>query len=113
MVSLFVRKQGRPFVSLPNNKGLADLKEYRGTARLFGVQENSEAVDELCRKLLTEFQPPATTLRLTRLACKLGRDALDGKVEPPDYAGGLTFAVFNLLHAIEDLATLIEEQGRC
>lgn len=59
--------------------GLADLKEYRGTARLFGVQENSEAVDELCRKLLTEFQPPATTLRLTRLACKLGNGPSKGQ----------------------------------
>lgn len=51
--------------------GVADLKEHQGTARLFGVEENPEAVDELQRKLLTEFVPGMASVRLRRLACTL------------------------------------------
>jgi len=47
--------------------GLADLKEFKGLARLFGVEENAEAVDELERKLRTEFLPPLGGLQLLRL----------------------------------------------
>lgn len=51
--------------------GVADLNEYQGSARLFGIEENPEAVDELQRKLLTEFLPAIEPLRLRRLTCKL------------------------------------------
>jgi ATP-dependent DNA helicase RecG len=51
--------------------GLADLKEYKGTARIFGVEENAEAVDELVRKLRTEFLPPLRGVQLWRLPCNL------------------------------------------
>lgn len=51
--------------------GVADLKEHQGKARLFGTEENPEAVDELLRKLLTEFQPAIDGIRLRRLACML------------------------------------------
>ena len=51
--------------------GVADLKEHQGTARLFGLEENPEAVDEFQRKLLTEFQPPIESVHLRRLACTL------------------------------------------
>lgn len=51
--------------------GVADLKEFQGTARLFGVEENPEAVDELLRKLGTEFQPAIETTELRRLPCAL------------------------------------------
>ena len=51
--------------------GVADLKEFQGPARLFGVDENPEAVDELQRKLLTEFQPAVEGLRLQRIASPL------------------------------------------
>ncbi len=44
--------------------GVADLKEHQGKARLFGTEENPEAVDELLRKLLTEFQPAIEGIRL-------------------------------------------------
>lgn len=44
--------------------GLADLKEFKGDTRLFGVEENPEAVDELHRKLRTEFLPAIETIRL-------------------------------------------------
>ena len=51
--------------------GLADLKEFQGTDRIFGVDENPEAMDELQRKVLTEFVPGVEGLRLQRLACTL------------------------------------------
>ena len=51
--------------------GVADLKEHQGRARLFGTDENPEAVDELQRKLLTEFQPAIESIRLRRLTCPL------------------------------------------
>jgi len=51
--------------------GVADLKDFRGQARLFGIEENPEAVDELQRKLLTEFLPAIDALNLYRLACTL------------------------------------------
>lgn len=51
--------------------GLADLKEYKGLARIFGVEENAEAVDELVRKLRTEFLPPLGGVQLVRLSCSL------------------------------------------
>lgn len=51
--------------------GMADLKEYRGAARFFGLEENAEAVDELVRKLGTEFHPPIGPMQLRRLRCTL------------------------------------------
>jgi len=51
--------------------GVADLKEFKGQGRLFGIEENAEAVDELLRKLGTEFQPSIETIQLRRLACTL------------------------------------------
>ncbi len=51
--------------------GLADLKDHKGQARLFGVEENGEAVDELERKLRTEFLPPMGGLQLLRLPTAL------------------------------------------
>lgn len=60
--------------------GIADLKEFHGTARLFGVEENREAVDELQRKLLTEFQPAIDGLRLQRVASPLHNGSAKGSV---------------------------------
>jgi ATP-dependent DNA helicase RecG len=51
--------------------GMADLKEFQDQARLFGAEENPEAVDELQRKLFSEFQPAIDGLRLQRMACTL------------------------------------------
>lgn len=59
--------------------GVADLKDFRGNARLFGIEENPEAVDELQRKLLTEFQPAIEILRLSRIACVLGNGPAKGQ----------------------------------
>jgi len=65
-VCAFANTQGGTLVL-----GMADLKEHQGPARLFGVEENPEAVDELQRKLLTEFQPAIDGLQLQRIACTL------------------------------------------
>ena len=59
--------------------GVADLKEHQGPARLFRVEENPEAVDELQRKLLSEFQPAIETIRLRRLPCPLHNGPAKGQ----------------------------------
>lgn len=59
--------------------GMADLKEHKGNARLFGVGENREAVDELQRKLVTEFQPPLEAVQLQRLRCAVHNGPDKGK----------------------------------
>lgn len=65
-VCAFANTQGGTLVL-----GVADLKEFQGPARLFGVEENPEAVDELQRKLQTEVQPAVDGLRLQRIATSL------------------------------------------
>jgi len=59
--------------------GLADLKEHRGSARLFGIGENREAVDELQRKLVTEFQPAVETISLQKVRCSIHNGPDKGK----------------------------------
>lgn len=49
--------------------GVADQRDFKGRARLFGVEENAEAVDELQRKLHTEFAPPLGAVQILRLPC--------------------------------------------
>ncbi|MDE2594449.1 MAG: putative DNA binding domain-containing protein [Burkholderiales bacterium] len=51
--------------------GVADLKDHQGQSRLFGIEENPEAIDELMRKLTTEFRPPLDKLNIQRLTCVL------------------------------------------
>jgi hypothetical protein len=41
-----------------------------------------------------------------KLSCQIGRDALDGKTKSPPGVSPLEYAVFNLLHAVEELAEL-------
>lgn len=57
--------------------GMADIKDFRGTGRLFGTQENPEAVDDLLRKLRTHFVPAIDNVSLSRLPCLL-RDGSAG-----------------------------------
>lgn len=51
--------------------GVEDFDKARGRARLFGIDENPEAVDELQRKLLTQFHPPIEGLTLNAIETKL------------------------------------------
>ncbi len=59
--------------------GVADEKQGKGAARLFGIQENPEALDELMRKVRTQYNPPIDTIRFLRLPCTL-RDGSAGAV---------------------------------
>ena len=63
--------------------GIGDPKDSKPAdkpqQRLWGVQENPEAFDELQRKCRTHFNPPIGTLSLHRLPCTL-RDGSAGHV---------------------------------
>lgn len=59
--------------------GLEDAEKAKGIARLYGLSENPEAVDELRRKVLTHLMPAVEGLRWVRIECKL-RDGNDGNV---------------------------------
>ena len=63
--------------------GIADPKDTKPTdkpqQRLWGLQENPEAFDELQRKCRTHFNPAITTLSVYRLPCTL-RDGSAGHV---------------------------------
>lgn len=39
-----------------------------------------------------------------QLSCKIGRDVIDGKTKTPAGVLPLEYAVFNLLHAVEELS---------
>ena len=73
-VCAFANTQGGTLVL-----GMADLKEFQDQAQLSGTEENAEAVDELQRKLLTEFQPALDGLRLQRIACTLHNGPAKGQ----------------------------------
>lgn len=57
--------------------GVADEKQESGVARFYGVEENPEALDELTRKVRTQFHPPIETISFVRLPCTL-RDGIAG-----------------------------------
>ena len=59
--------------------GVADEKQASGGTRLYGVEENPEALDELIRKVRTQFHPPIETISFMRLPCTL-RDGKAGHV---------------------------------
>jgi hypothetical protein len=39
-----------------------------------------------------------------QLSCKIGREVLDGKMQSPDGVQPIEWAMFNLLHAVEEIA---------
>lgn len=49
--------------------GVADPSSSAGTTRLYGIEENPEALDELRRKTLTQLNPALTGLHWMRLPC--------------------------------------------
>ena len=57
--------------------GLADQKAEIGKARLYGIEENAEAVDDLVRKLRTHITPVIEAIRFLRWPCIL-RDGKSG-----------------------------------
>jgi hypothetical protein len=44
-------------------------------------------------------------LYLAQLSCKIGRDVLEGKAAAPDGVQPIEWAMFNLLCAVEEIAT--------
>jgi len=58
----------------------------------------------------TQTTPPAprTTAEWCahrcQLSCQIGRDVLEGKTEPPAGVTRMEYAVYNLLHAVEELS---------
>jgi len=40
-----------------------------------------------------------------QLFCRIGRDALEGKTKPPCGTTPTEYALYNLLHAVEEIAT--------
>jgi ATP-dependent DNA helicase RecG len=59
--------------------GVEDLEKAKGTDRLYGLSDNSEAIDELRRKTLTHLLPTVEGLRWARVSCTL-RDGIPGHV---------------------------------
>lgn len=59
--------------------GVEDFDKAAGRDRLYGIEENPEAVDELQRKLRTHFDPPIDGVRLETLHVRL-RDGTAGHV---------------------------------
>lgn len=41
-----------------------------------------------------------------QLSCKLGREVLDGTTKPPLNTTALEYAVYSLLHAVEELSRI-------
>jgi ATP-dependent DNA helicase RecG len=58
--------------------GVADLKDFQGNDRLFGVEENPEAVDELQRWIFTKFQPAIASIQMSRFSCALSNGPAAG-----------------------------------
>jgi len=50
--------------------GVEDQAKAKGAQRLHGVQENPEALDELQRKVRTQFSPAIDGIVFLRVPCK-------------------------------------------
>jgi len=59
--------------------GLGDAKEFKGQQRLFGIEENPEALDELRRKLGSEFSPQLGVVHWQKLSCPLHNGPAKGQ----------------------------------
>ena len=59
--------------------GIVDPASASGKARLYGIEENPEALDELSRKTITHFNPALGRLHWLRLPCTL-RDGKPGHI---------------------------------
>ncbi len=73
-ICAFANAQGGTLVLGVEDAGKAD-----GNDRLFGTEENPEAVDELRRKVLTHLLPAVENLRWVRATCRL-RNGSQGHV---------------------------------
>jgi len=46
-----------------------------------------------------------------QLSCRIGRDALEGKTKPPCGTTPTEYALYNLLHAVDEIATAMMPSG--
>lgn len=44
------------------------------------------------------------------LSCKIGREALDGNVDTPPGVSDIEYALYNLLHAVQEIAEAMKTQ---
>ena len=44
-----------------------------------------------------------------KLSCRIGQDVLNGNTKPPDGVGRTEYALFNLLHAVEEIADALSQ----
>ena len=80
--------------------GIADPASASGKARLFGIEENPEALDELSRKVTTQFNPALARVQWWRLPCTLH----DGK---PGHVVLLRVEKSDAVHSIVDDGTWV------
>jgi len=59
-------------------------------------------------KSVARMTPREAALYRVKLQCKIGRDAIEGKMRLPDATSALEYSMFCLLHAVEDIALAIE-----
>lgn len=56
-------------------------------------------------------KPKNIELYRLKLSCQIGRDAINGSSKLPPNTSAVEYAIFNLLHAIEDLGAYLEREG--
>lgn len=80
--------------------GVEDPKKAKGQDRLYGIDENPEAIDELLRKLQSHLLPPVEEITLQRIPCQL-RDGQKG------FLVALYILVSDKVHSILDGSTWV------
>ena len=60
------------------------------------------------KKPLTERE---CALYRAGLSCSIGCDVLDGKIEVPNGHSAMEYAIYNLIHAVSDLAKAMGENN--
>jgi len=70
------------------------------------AMERELPVEKLEKKPETTFEFAALRCKA---ACKMGRDAMDGEIPSPSGVREHEYALYHLLHAIEELSVMIEE----
>ena len=72
------------------------------------VSKNSKAKGGHLPRLVRPSGKPRTAedwcAYRCQLSCSIGRDVLSGKSAPPHGVTAMEFAIFNLLHAVEELS---------
>jgi hypothetical protein len=72
--------------------------------RCGSLAAQSDIKTEAVQRMISPRTPAEWSAYRCQLSCKIGCDALEGKAQPPPGRSPLEYAVFNLLHAVEDLS---------